>query len=182
MIVLQILLAVLLVFIAFVFFVLFTKSAVEISYKNEELAVKIKNGFIRYKIRIPQKKGVSVSAPEEIKENVEHHKRKLTDMRGFLWTLFKNMRYKIQILKTEIKIDYGTGDPADTGVLYGVMWAAIGNIYQVFNQYFIFDFPIAEINPDFENILFKIEFYGIIKVRLSNVLIALIKSKKANLR
>ena len=73
---------------------------------------------------------------------------------------------------------HGTDDPADTGILYGIIWAAIGNLYQIFNHYLVFDFPKVEINPDFENQLFEIEFYGIIKVRLVHIINALIKSRK----
>ena len=126
---------------------------------------------------MPRKKEESVTK-EFIEKDIENKKSRLTDKTSFLWTLLREMRFKVEVSKTEIRIDYGTDDPADTGILYGIIWAAIGNLYQIFNHYLVFDFPKTEINPDFENQLFKIEFYGIIKVRLVHIISALIKNRK----
>lgn len=115
---------------------------------------------------------------EKITKKVGGIKNKLTSKTSFIFSLVKNMRYKIEVVRISVFVEYGTGDPADTGILYGVIWAAVGNIYQVFNQYLVFDFPKVELKPDFENKVFNLKFEGIIRVRLVHIIIALIKSAK----
>ena len=180
MIALWIILGILLFVIFVLTALLFLRTKVIISYKNDKLNIKFRNGLIKYTYKPkekPLKKEENVTK-ESIEKDIENRKASLTDKTSFLWILLREMRFRVEVSKTEIKIDYGTDDPADTGILYGIIWAAIGNLYQIFNHYLVFDFPKAEINPDFENKLFKIEFYGIIKVRLVHIINALIKSRK----
>ncbi|MBE7011465.1 MAG: DUF2953 domain-containing protein [Ruminococcaceae bacterium] len=180
MIAVWILLGILLLLFLLLVCILYLKTCLVISYKDDKFTVKATNGFIRYTFKQKEKtqKQEEAVTKDSIEKDIEKKKTKLTHKKSFLWSFLREMRYKIEIKKVKIKVDYGTDDPADTGVLYGVIWAAIGNIYQVFNQYFVFDFPETEINPDFENKLFKIEFYGIIKVRIVHIINALIKSRK----
>ena len=179
MIVLWIILGVLAFLVGLVGVTLYSKTRVFISYKDEKLNVKFQNGLIRYTLKQKDKKKEEKEVTKEsIQKDVKEKEQKLTDKTSFLWSLFKEMRYRLEVKKTKIRIDFGTDDPADTGMLYGIIWAAIGNIYQIFNQYLTFDFPETEINPDFYNKVFKIEFYGIIKVRLVHIINALIKSRK----
>lgn len=177
MIVLWIILGILLFVLLFAVCVLFSKTKVYISYKNDELKVKLRNGLIRYTIKNTDKESKKKEEPtkESISDNVEKTKHKLSDKKSFVWTLLKEMRYKIEVVKVKISVKYGTGDPADTGFLYGVIWAAIGNLYQLFNRYLVFDFPETIIEPDFENKVFTGEFESIIKVKLVHIIIALAK-------
>ncbi len=198
MIVLWIILGILLFIIGFVVFALCSKTRVYISYKEDKLKIRFRNGLLRYtwkqkeqtkkkktkhKKKAPSKtrKAENSTKTEEInRESIEKEVRKkkqsLSDKTSFLWTLLGEMRYRIEVVKVKIKINYGTGDPADTGILYGVIWAAIGNLYQVFSRYLVLDFPETEIEPDFENKVFKTEFEGIIKVKILHVISALVKS------
>ncbi len=185
MIVLWIILGILFLALLVLGFTLLSKSKVYISYKEDKLKVRFQNGLLRYTLKEKgkkDKKEVKKKKEEPSKESIEKEvkkkKKKLSDPASFLWTLLREMRYRVEVVKVKIKVDYGTGDPADTGFLYGVIWAAIGNLYQLFNQYLIFDFPEAEVNPDFENKVFKTEFEGIIRVRLVHIIIALLKTIK----
>ncbi len=179
MIVLWIILGVLAFLVGLIGFALYSKTRVYISYKNEKLNIKFQNGLIRYTVKQKDKKAKEKEVTKEsIQKDVKEKEQKLTDKTSFLWALFRDMRYRIEVKKLNLKIDFGTGDPADTGMLYGIIWAAIGNVYQIFNQYFVFDFPEVILKPDFENKLFKIEFEGIIKVRLVHIINALIKNRK----
>ena len=180
MIALWIILGILLIIGLILAGLIFLKTKVIVSYKNDKFNIVFRNGLIKYTYKPkekPQKEEKDVTR-ESIEKDIDDKKSRLTDKTSFLWTLLREMRFKVEVLKTEIKIDYGTDDPADTGILYGIIWAAIGNLYQIFNHYLVFDFPKAEINPDFENQLFEIEFYGIIKIRLVHIINALIKSRK----
>lgn len=185
MIGLWIILGILLFIIGFIVYALFSKTRVYIFYKNDNLKIRFQSGLLRYtwnQAKKSQKKQKKPEKEEPSKENIEKEvnqkKQKLSDKTSFLWKMLGGMRYKIEVVKVKIKIDYGTGDPADTGILYGVIWATIGNLYQLFNQYLVFDFPTVELNPDFENKVFKTEFEGIIKVRLVHIISALLKNIK----
>ncbi|MBR2916069.1 MAG: DUF2953 domain-containing protein [Clostridia bacterium] len=179
MIVLWIVLGILAFLLGFIVITLYSKTRVYISYKNEKLNIRFQNGLIRYTLKQKEKQEEEKEVSKEsIEKDVKEKHDKLTDKTSFLWKLFRDMRYRIEVKKVRIKVDFGTGDPADTGMLYGIIWGAIGNVYQIFSQYFIFDFPETEINPDFENKLFKIEAMGIIKVRLVHIISAIIKNRK----
>ena len=179
MIALWIILGILLIIGLILTGLLFLKTKVIVSYKNDKFNIVFRNGLIKYTYKPKEKPQEEKNVTREsIEKDIDDKKSRLTDKTSFLWILLREMRFKVEVLKTEIKIDYGTDDPADTGILYGIIWAAIGNLYQIFNHYLVFDFPNVEINPDFENQLFEIEFYGIIKIRLVHIINALIKNRK----
>lgn len=177
---LYIVLGVFLILILSLLYTIFSKSKVYLSYKGETIKIRVQNGLIRYTLKQidrtdEEKKEVT---KETIEKDIDKKKKLLTNKKSFWWTILREMRFRIEVVKTKIKIDYGTGDPADTGILYGIIWAVIGNLYQVFNQYLVFDFPETQINPDFENKIFEIEFESIIKVRLVHIINALLKTRK----
>ncbi len=182
MIVLRIIAGIVLLILILAGFLLFTKTSVYISYTDENLKIRFRNGFLRYTLKPAPKKEKKPREVnrENITKEVNKKKRRLTDNTTFLWTLLREMRFRVEVVKTKIRVDFGTGDPADTGLLYGIIWAAVGNIYQVFNRYLVFDFPETEINADFENKIFKTQFEGIIRVRLVHIITALAKSIKKN--
>lgn len=181
MIVLWIILGILLFIIGLIVFIFCSKTKVSVFYKDEKIKIRFQNGFLRYTwkpkqpLNEPKKEEVT---KENIEKEVNKKKQSLSDKTSFLWKLLGGMRYRVEVKKIKIKVSYGTGDPFDTGFLYGIIWAAIGNLYQLFNQYLIFDFPEVELSPDFENKVFDAEFKGIIKVRLIHIIRALIKSAK----
>lgn len=179
MIVLWIILGILGVIFLIVILALFLKTNVYITYKNEHLKIRFRNGILRYTLKQKQKKEKPKEEPsrENISRRIDSGKKRLTDKTSFLWVLLGEMRYRIEVKKVKIRVDFGTGDPADTGILYGAIWAAIGSVYQILNMYLVFDFPETEINPDFENKIFKTEFEGIIRLRLVHLIRALAKSK-----
>ena len=86
------------------------------------------------------------------------------------------MRYRITFSKFFVSVVYGTGDAADTGMLYGAIWALIGNLYSFMCRYFYIDFPDLELRPEFEKKVFEIEAEGIIAVRLVHIIIAVLRS------
>ena len=178
MIVLWIILGILALLLGFAFILLYTKTRIYVSYKGGDINIRFQNGLIRYTVKQKENREEKEVSRESIEKDINEKHKKLSDKKSFLWTLFRDMRYRIEVKKVKIKVDFGTGDPADTGMLYGIIWGAIGSLYQIFNQYFIFDFPETEINPDFENQVFKIEAKGIIKVRLVHIISALIKNRK----
>lgn len=80
-------------------------------------------------------------------------------------TFLSKMRRRITAENVRIVLDFGTGDAANTGMLYGAIWSLFGSIYPIINRYIIGDFPTLDITPDFYEKRFDIKFKSIIKVR-----------------
>lgn len=98
---------------------------------------------------------------------------------GQFWDILRkfsgDIKHRIHITSLWIRLDYGTGDPANTGMLYGSIWGAIGVIYPLALRYVQMVYPVMEITPDFYGKRFDLEVKSIIKVRPAHIINALIK-------
>lgn len=93
-----------------------------------------------------------------------------SDTIEILRKIFGKMRYKVHIPKTYIRLDYGTGDPADTGMIYGAIWGAVGVLYPIAARYVHMAYPMIDITPDFYEKRFSAEIRSIIKVRPAHII------------
>ena len=75
------------------------------------------------------------------------------------------LRFKIHIPKLYLKFDFGTSNPANTGLIYGSAWGMLGLIYPLLARYFHIVYPTLDITPDFYGTRFDTEIKSIIKVR-----------------
>lgn len=80
-------------------------------------------------------------------------------------TFLSKMRRRITAENIRIVLDFGTGDAAHTGMVYGAIWSLTGSIYPRIDQYIVAEFPTLDITPDFYEKRFDIKFKSIIKVR-----------------
>lgn len=80
------------------------------------------------------------------------------------------LRYRIYIPYLRLKLEYGTDNPANTGIIYGSIWSAIGAVYPILTNYFDIEYPILDITPDFYNKHFDAEVESIIKVRPAHII------------
>jgi len=78
-------------------------------------------------------------------------------------------------VEMEIKILQGTGDPALTGILYGLLWAAVCNFLAYLAQYLKIYKKEIEITPDFEKRVFEAEINCIFHTKLAHIIVVLIK-------
>lgn len=83
---------------------------------------------------------------------------------------FGHLRYKIFIPLIKINLEYGTDDPAATGVLYGSLYGAVGTFYPLLVQYINIDYPQLFVTPDFYNKKLDLEIRSIIKVRPMHII------------
>ena len=90
--------------------------------------------------------------------------------------LFGKIRYKIEIPLLNVIMEYGTGDPASTGMLYGAISGMLGVIYPLANQYIIFNYPSLKVTPDFYGERFEIEVRCIIRLRPVSIFNAVISA------
>lgn len=89
---------------------------------------------------------------------------------GIIKKLFTKLRHKIHIKKLAIGVEYGTDNPATTGMIYGSVWNVVGIIYPVLTRYFYIEYPIIDVTPDFYGKRFDIEIRSIIKVSAAHII------------
>lgn len=173
----------LLLFIGFIFALLFLKSKVEFIYDGKVLKLKIVNGFLKLKFNFPEqkkKKRQDVKGKEKKDSNdpekkVEGFKNKYNKNKNAIKMFLKLTRYKIHFQKLSITLEYGSGNAATTGILYGVIWGIVSSIYNTLNLYFNAEYPEVNVTPDFHNKKFDIAVKGILRVRLVHIISAIIK-------
>ena len=95
----------------------------------------------------------------------EHRK-----LKNDLDILLRASEYDVVISDVRIRLNYGTGDAATTGMAYGVIWAVIGAVYGIGCEYFSISFPEVEIEPNYNEPVFDGEISGIIAVRLVHII------------
>lgn len=96
-----------------------------------------------------------------------------SDIITIIKKLFGHLRYKVQIPVIRIKMEYGTGDAAATGMLYGSIWGAVSALYPIACRWARISYPTLDITPDFYGKRFNIEAQSIIKVRPAHIISAL---------
>ncbi len=86
--------------------------------------------------------------------------------------IFGKLRYKIKVTALRVKLEYGTGNAATTGMLYGGIWQLTGILYPIASSWVKIVYPTLDITPDFYGKRFDIEVQSIIKVRPAHIISA----------
>ncbi len=113
--------------------------------------------------------------PKYIKLGIKYLKR----YRKALKSLLKSVRFRHLSWKTEI----GLGDPANTGIATGFLWAAKGLIYGIVSRNVgkVDSPPIISVLPCYHNPCLRLEFHCIFDLRIGNIIIAGLKFVKCRL-
>lgn len=77
---------------------------------------------------------------------------------------------KVKIDKFLLKLGIGTGDAAETGLIYGMAWIAIGNILSFFRSILPAKQPVASVVPYFDSVRFTLDFNCIISLKLGHII------------
>jgi len=158
---------------------LFGLTKVKFDYDGKILKLEIICGFLRKRLKFPKNKAKKSVENTEIKNDAEKRintfKENYDKFKDVIITFFRLTRYRIHFQKLELKLEYGCGDAAKTGILYGVIWGGVSTLYNILNLYFNADYPEVDIKADFNNKKFDILLKGILKVRLVHIIIAIIK-------
>lgn len=110
-----------------------------------------------------------------IGEVVGEYKQLWEDTRKTMRGLFDGLRYKIEVRRTELRLDFGTGNPAHTGMAYSTVWGVMGVIYPLLCRHIKMDYPNLLITPDFNETRFDLEIKSIIMVRPAHIIHAVMK-------
>ncbi len=159
-----------------------------IEYRNSKMKINVKCLFVRFIIDtsdFKNKKRPKASAPAEQKaessgvlEKIKNLKNGYDNMKGVLDEVLGLLKDKAEFSGIYIRVKYGTGDAAITGIIYGAIWSLVGSVYALLCRYFRIRFPELELEPVFGGKVFEIEAEGIITTRLVHIITASIRSGK----
>lgn len=112
------------------------------------------------------------SVPERINSGVELYKLIWDDAKEILLYTAKNA---LKFEDLTFHIDYGTGDAASTGILYGVISGIVYGIWGVIANNTILKSYDIDIRPDYYNALLSLDGKCIVKLRNVHIIIIAIK-------
>lgn len=118
-------------------------------------------------------KGFDIDEVAKIKDEITETYSSVT---GIIKDILGHLRYKIQIPVLKIELEYGTGDAASTGMIYGSIWSVTSLIYPIISMWTHMVYPTLDITPDYYGKRFDIEAWSIIKVRPAHIINAAIKT------
>lgn len=114
-------------------------------------------------------KGIDYSELKNVKNEIFNTYSETIDI---IKKIFGKLRYKIKITSLRIELEYGTGNAATTGMLYGGIWQLTGILYPIASSWIKMVYPSLDITPDFYGKRFDIEIQSIIKVRPAHIISA----------
>lgn len=135
---------------------------------------KIKNNYEESNNKDESMKKGNSRKTEDIIEG--YHK-----IKGYLNAFNDTIQYilrKITINSLSLHLKIGLGDAALTGITYGILWTIMGSFLNViFNNKEVKNISI-NLYPDFNDSIFEVDFFCIIKFKIAHIIIAGIKGVK----
>ncbi len=173
----------LILLIAVICGVLFAPLKVTVHYLNKTTVVRVKCLFISYTYRKKDKKKedekTAADTPKPgVLERINSVKKGYEEIKDVISEVVEFSHNHVEIRDIYIRIKYGTGDAAITGIIYGGIWSLVGNIYSILCRYWKVQFPRLELEPIFGGKAFEVEAEGIIKTRLVHIITTAIRSLK----
>ncbi len=176
------------ILLAAIIALLFAPLKIDIEYRNSKLIITVKCLFVKVTLDrenfAKKKSGQATRTKSQSTEKagalekLKNLKKSFDEIRFILHDVFEHMRDKIEFSGIYVRVKYGTGDAAITGMIYGAIWSFIGSVYGFLCRFFRVRFPKVELEPQFGGKAFEIEAEGIITTRLVHIIIAAIRSGK----
>lgn len=171
-------------------FLLYSPLRITVEYRNQKLAIEFRCRFLKWRTKDSnfKKRKNGESAPQD-KENMPGILERLTTFRKSYDGVKDIVDEVLDLVKNRaefsgifIRIKYGTGEAALTGMIYGAIWTLVGNIYSFLCRFFRIEFPELELEPVFGGKAFEIEAEGIITTRLVHIITAGLRSLRLYLK
>lgn len=190
---------VLCVFLALIALLLYNRVKIIVEYRNGKLKIIFKSLFLKFTLDEKRlntlssdskrkngektKKTDNSEKSEELTaegflEKVENFRKTFVLVRDVITTVFGYAGDKVEFVDIMVKSRFGTGDAGKTGMICGVFWSLLGNVYAFLCRFFRLDFPDVQLEPDFEKKVFEIDVRGIIKIRPVHIITAAIRGFK----
>ena len=109
---------------------------------------------------------------------IKNFRKSYDDSKDILAEIFDLVKNRCELSDIYIRIKYGTGEAALTGMIYGAIWAFVGNVYSLLCRFFRVEFPTIELEPVFDGKALEIEAEGIITTKLVHIINAVYRSYK----
>ncbi|HEX3030362.1 MAG TPA: DUF2953 domain-containing protein, partial [Clostridia bacterium] len=140
-------------------------------------------GLIKYDYKLP--------GPQKPSEEIEKRSRidaltdKIKNFRELVKSIIKIkilLRKKLTLKDYSLDIEFGAGDAFYTGILSGMIWAAVG----AFTSYIVNTFKTCkkhvDVKTDFNQFKFRVELHCIFNIRIVNIIVVVIKLYLHNLK
>jgi len=157
------------------------------------IGVKTLYGLVKFKSEIPFLELVFMKGKPALKYRVEVTDRKRSrlfaqftklfslDEGGKLLEIIRKKKHRLlaalkylagktAVRKFSLRFALGTGDAAETGILYGVAWIIIGNIMAITGSYLNIKEPRITVVPVFNQVQLSADFNCIISIRLGHII------------
>lgn len=172
--------AIILVIIALL---LFSPLKIVVQYREKKIKLIFRCVFLRFSVKDSafQKKKKAEKPdekPEEEKDGVSRIKKMqggFDSAKEALDEILDLVKHRAKFSDIYVRLRYGTGDAANTGIMYGAIWAFVGNIYAYLCRHFYVEFPTVELEPQFDKAAFEVEAQGIITTRLVHIIKCVLK-------
>lgn len=156
-----------------------------VEYRNETLSLTFRCLFFKFVIsgtnfqkkNAPQRSDNGKDKAGSL-GRIQGFRQRYNDVKDILAEILDLVKNRAEFSGIFIRLKYGTGDAAITGVIYGAIWSLVGNIYSLLCRFFRVEFPTLELEPVFGSKAFEIEAEGIITTRLVHIITAVIRSLK----
>jgi len=121
-------------------------------------------------------KEVAVEVKDEnasIREKIHDVKRKIYMVRHILQEFRQSLFRRIIFERFVLKIRFGDGNAATTGIETGIIWGLVGGLVAILNNNFVVKTPVdVDVLPEFNQKMLDLYIDGIIRTRLVHIMIA----------
>lgn len=183
------------VFLVLILILIFAPLRIDVEYRNGKLNLKIKCAFIKLRLKDilkKKKQNVKKARHDGTKSETEAEAvglkkiKKLhtsfNEVKKPLDEALKFIRGRVKFENIYVRIRYGTGNAAATGLIYGAVWALTGSIYAFLCRYFCIEFPRIEQEPIFNGKAFEAEIEGIIVTKPVHIINAAVRILRVYLK
>ena len=173
------------IILAIIALLLFSPLKIVVQYREKKIKLIFRCAFLRFSVKDStfRKKKKSENTDEKPAVDAENDGvsriKKLQS--GFdsakdaLDEILDLIKHRAKFSDIYVRLRYGTGDAANTGIMYGAIWAFVGNVYAYLCRHFYVEFPTVELEPQFDKTAFEIEAQGIITTRLVHIIKCVLK-------
>ncbi len=173
------------ILLAIVVLLLFSPLKIVVQYHEKKIKLIFQCAFLRFSVKDSafRKKNKSEKSEKKPAENAQKDgvSRIKKMQSGFdsakdaLDEILDLVKNRAKFSDIYVRLCYGTGDAANTGIMYGAVWAFVGNVYSYLCRHFYVEFPTVELEPQFDRTAFEIEAQGIITTRLVHIIKCVLK-------
>ncbi len=173
------------ILLAIVVLLLFSPLKIVVQYHEKKIKLIFRCAFLRFSVKDSafRKKNKSEKPEKKPAENAQKDgvSRIKKMQSGFdsakdaLDEILDLVKNRAKFSDIYVRLCYGTGDAANTGIMYGAVWAFVGNVYAYLCRHFYVEFPTVELEPQFDRTAFEIEAQGIITTRLVHIIKCVLK-------